>query len=198
MIKMLQAIGIADLLIDREISITEFGDQLTPWLRRLPKVHKGAFRPDIIFQKNDMAFVISCKAEDLYFDYWLLRNYLFMPASKMRRTIEKDIASIREVSIWGECIASTKSIRQRLGIQAKSILPILATSRKEPLGSPVLRRYLARKEVIPAVPTVTADELKGFITSGFDISVLPLPHPPQVFTVDNCTHHMRSTAWQGD
>ncbi|MCL0075305.1 hypothetical protein M1O17_00210 [Dehalococcoidia bacterium] len=184
-VEMLRAIGIVDLFIERGISRTEFGDQLARWLKRLPKinkkVHKNEFRPDIILQKGDMALVISCKAEDLYFDYWLLHNYLFMPASKIKEAIKRDIIALREVSVWGECIASMERIQQRLGLQVKRILPILVTARKEPLGSPVLRRHLAQRQAIPRVPAVTTDELKQFITSGLDMSVLPLPDPPQLF-----------------
>jgi hypothetical protein len=201
-VETLRAIGIVDLFIERRISRTEFGDQLAPWLKRLSKinnkVHKNEFRPDIILQKGDMALVISCKAEDLYFDYWLLHNYLSMPASKIRETIEKNISALKEVSVWGECIASTESIQQHLGICAKRVLPILVTSRKEPVGSPALRRYLAQREAIPAVPAVTVDELREFITSGFDESLLPLPHYPQHFIVDDCGHHVGSVAGQSD
>lgn len=187
-VEMLRAMGIVDL-IERGISRAKFGDQLTPWLRKLPKVHKDEFRPDIIFQKGDMALIISCKAEDLYFDYWLLHNYLFLPASKIRETIERDMAALREVSVWGECIASMDSIRHWLGIHEKKILPILVTARKEPLGSPALRKYLAHRETIPRVPAVTAGELRQFIASGFDLSLFPIPHPPELFTVDDCAHH---------
>lgn len=186
-VEMLGEIGICGLLTERVISTTKFGDKLTPWLKRLPRRHTKGFTPDIILQKEDMALIISCKANDLYFDYWLVRNYLFMPASKIREAINENIAALREVSIWAECIASITSIRQDLGIQARRILPMLVTSRKESLGSPVLRRHLAQRQGIPAVPIVTVDELKRFITLGFDVSILPLPYPPQVFAVDNCT-----------
>jgi len=70
--------------------------------------------------------------------------------------LRRDIAALREVSVWGECIASMDSIRRRLGIQAKKILPILVTARKEPVGSPVLRKHLAHREAIPRVPAVTS------------------------------------------
>jgi len=174
-------------LIEREISRTEFGDQLTPWLKRLPLPRKEKFTPDIILQKGDTALVISCKAEDLYFDYWLLHNYLFMPASKVREAINKNVIALKEVNLWGECIARMHSVRQRLDIHAKKILPVLVTSRKEPVGSPVLRRYFSEKEATPAVPAVTTDELKEFVISGPNVSLLPLPHPPQIFTVDDYT-----------
>jgi len=111
-----------------------------------------------------------------------------MPASKIRETISKNIAALKEISIEGECIASMDSIRQRLGIKVKKVLPILVTSRKEPLGSPLLRRYLEEREAIPGVPTVTVEELREFIRLGFDISVLPLPNPPQFFDASGHTY----------
>jgi hypothetical protein len=77
------------------------------------------------------------------------------------------------------------SIRQRLGIKANKVLPILVTSRKEPLGSPIFRKYIAQTEIFPAVPAVTVDELKQLVISGFDTSVLPLPYHPQLLTVCN-------------
>lgn len=185
-VKMLQETGVVDLSREQEISVAEFGDELSTWLNQLPQLpnkRKGGFSIDIVFQKEEATLLVSCKAPDLYFDYWLLRNYLFMPAKVIRDAIKTDIAHLKEISIEGECIASMEAIRQRLGIQVKRILPILVTSRKEPLGSPILRTYLAQREAIPTVPSVTVDELREFIISGFDASVLPLPFPPRVLHI---------------
>jgi len=171
-VKMLRGIGVVNLSIEEEISVEEFGSELSTWLNRLPKTRpkrrKGGFSIDIIARTEKTALLISCKAPDLYFDYWLFRSCLFMPAKVIRDTIKTDIAYLREIGIEAECIASMESIRQRLEIQTKRILPILVTSRKEPLGSSKLRTHLAQREAIPAIPALTTDELREFILSGCD------------------------------
>ena len=167
-VKILREIGVVNLSIEEKISVEEFGSELSTWLNRLPENRKGGFSIDIVARKEKTALLISCKAPDLYFDYWLFRNYLFMPAKVIRDTIKTDIAYLREIGIEAECIVSMESIRQRLEIQTKRILPILVTSRKEPLGSSIMRTHLAQREAIPTVPALTTDELREFIPSGCD------------------------------
>ncbi|MCW3129996.1 MAG: hypothetical protein N2V75_07870 [Methanophagales archaeon] len=133
--------------------------EIQPWLDKLPK-QREAFQVDKILTKEDLCFIVSCKARDFAFQRKIGERNFFFPLSEIKRQISQNEGDLKEIYIEAGCIAVNPKVRDWIGLKKqKYIVPILLTSRMEPLGIKDVKVYFLEDEEIKKVPVITIKEL---------------------------------------
>jgi len=101
---------------------------------------------------------VSCKAQDFLYDRKIWRRDLYFPKTEVEDKVKQDIEAMSEISIEADCIASCKSLREKLELLGSSFKPIVVTSRVEPMGIPQIRDYYSKSVQFPDVPVLTVQE----------------------------------------
>lgn len=132
---------------------------IKPCLDRLPKQKEG-FEVDRILIKEDLCFIISCKARDFAFQRKIRGRNFFFPLSEINRQISQNEMDLKEICIESECIAVNPKVRNGIGLKKqKYIVPVLLTSRVEPLGTKDVKEYFLKDEELKRIPVITVTEL---------------------------------------
>ena len=134
--------------------------EIRPYLDRLPKQTQG-FQVDKILTKEDIAFVVSCKARDFAFQRKIGKRDFFIPLSETKEQISRNEEDLKEIYIEAECIAANPAIIKGDDIELKNqkyIVPILLTSRIEPLGVENVKGFFLEDEEIKKIPVTTIPE----------------------------------------
>lgn len=152
----------------RLIKASDF-PEIRPWLDRLPK-QTEAFQVDKILTKEDLCFVVSCKARDFAFQRKIMGRNFFFPLSEMKEQITQNEEDLNEIYVEAECIAVNPKIIDWIGLKKpKYVVPILLTSRIEPLGIKDVKEYFLKNEEIKKVPVITITELINLLKEPYTI-----------------------------
>jgi len=145
----------------RWFTIAEY-PEIEPYVRRLGKT--DGFEVDRILAKDRIVFVVSCKARDFLFDSKLLSRDLFFPAEEIEQRVQANIKYLIEVHYEAECLTSNPKLSSSLGLKTEKIVPIVVTSRIEPMGVPEVRSYFSRFLRFPDVQMLTVPAFVEFLT----------------------------------
>lgn len=139
--------------------------EIGPYLDRLPEQTKG-FQVDKVLTKEDLAFVVSCKARDFAFQRKIGKRDFFFPLSETKEQISRNEKDLKEIYIEAECIATNPEIIKGDEIELKNqeyIVPILLTSRTEPLSIKDIKEYFLEDEEIKKIPVMTIPEFMNLL-----------------------------------
>lgn len=139
----------------RKISIAEY-PEIEPWTKLLRR--KQGFEIDRFFLSGNTLFIVFCKARDFLYDRKIWRRDVFFPNQEIEKKVEQNIEDMNEIYIEADCIASCKRIREKLTLPGKTFIPIVLTSRMEPMGVPEVRTYYSKKINFPNVPVLTIEK----------------------------------------
>lgn len=139
--------------------------EVIPWLNKLKK---QGFQIDRVVVKGDKVYLVSCKA-DFVLDRKLSVRDLFFPAKELERRCFKNIEDMNEIYVEAECARNNLQMfdkHRREVIEGKAILPIMVTSRTQPMAIPRIRSYYSKFKSIPDVTLFTAIELVANLRKG--------------------------------
>jgi len=134
--------------------------EIKPYLDRLPKQKEG-FEVDRILIKENIAFVVSCKARDFAFQRKIGKRDFFIPLSETKEQISRNEEDLKEIRMEAECIAANPAIIKGNDIELKNqtyIVPILLTSRIEPLSIKDIKEHFLEDEEIKKIPVMAIPE----------------------------------------
>jgi hypothetical protein len=141
-------------------SLTVMGDhhpEIIPWLNKLKKL---GFQVDRVVVKGGEVYLVSCKA-DFVLDRKLSVRDLFFPAKELERRCFKNIKDMNEINTEAECVRNNLQVfddyRREL-VKRKTIVPIVVTSRIQPMAIPQIRNYYSKFESVPDVTLFTTAE----------------------------------------
>jgi hypothetical protein len=86
---------------------------------------------------------------------------LFFPVEEFEKRCLKNIEDMNEINIETECVRENLQLfdkQRRKIIQGKTLLPIMVTSRTQPMAIPRIRRYYSELQSIPDVRLFTTNE----------------------------------------
>ena len=129
---------------------------IEPWLNKLKKERR--FQVDRFIQREDLLFVISCKARDFLYDRKIRRRDFFFSIRAVEARIRQDIEDMGEIFIETDCIASCDRVRKDLELDGSMFVPIVLTSRLEPMGVKEVRDYYSDKLKFPDVPMLMIED----------------------------------------
>lgn len=149
------------ILSNKVISSSEYAD-VEKFLARLNK--HGQFEIDHIIDLGEVVLAVSCKASDFGFDYIFARSGFFMAYDKVREVIDQDLQYASEIEIEAECLNSIDIIKKCLGIEGKSVRPVLITSRHSPIELVKVRQYITRNKSIPGAAMVSVADIPNLLS----------------------------------
>lgn len=139
--------------------------EIRPWLESLPEKQTEAFQVDKILTKEDLGFVVSCKARDFAFQRKIGGRNFFFPLSEIKGQISQNKDDLKEIYLEAECIAANPNVGGWIGLKKqKYIFPILLTSRIEPLGVKDVKGYFLGDEEIKKTLVVTITEFINLLS----------------------------------
>jgi hypothetical protein len=155
--------GIPDgkIFSNKVISSSEYAD-VENFLVRLNK--RQQFEIDHIVDLGDVVLAVSCKASDFGFDYVFARNGFFISYDKLRDVINQDLEYALEIEIEAECLNSIKTIKNSLGIESKSVRPVLITSRHSPIELTKVKEYLKSIKSIPGTAVISVGDISKILS----------------------------------
>jgi len=164
-IKNLEALG------GRLVKFSDFPEIRTN-LTELNKQTEG-FQVDMILTKEDLAFIVSCKARDFTFQRKIVGRNFFVPFSEINQIIIQGKEDLKEIYVEAECIAVNPKIREWIGLRKqKYIVPVLLTSRTEPLGVKDVKEYFLNDEKIKKSLIITISEFINLLQESNYIDIL--------------------------
>jgi hypothetical protein len=131
--------------------------------QHLSELRKTSFEIDRIFLKGNFCFISSCKAHDFLYDRKIQTRDFFFPSEEIEKKVDLNLQDMHEISMETECIASSQRILRDLGIEGTTLIPIVLTSRLEPMGVEEVREYYRRSLPFRDVPTLTIQRFFEFL-----------------------------------
>ncbi|MBI4258106.1 MAG: hypothetical protein HY619_04050 [Thaumarchaeota archaeon] len=136
-----------------KVSVRDY-PEIIPIISRAGK--KEGFELDRLMIKDDTAYVVSCKARDFLYDQKLTGRDFFFPSKEIERRVTQNLVDMEEVKAEVECIESSPRLKSSLELNGKELVPIVVTSRKEPLSFYEVRGYYKSLTHVPNVRIVNA------------------------------------------
>lgn len=121
------------------------------------------FEIDRILIKDKFCFLISCKAHDFLYDRKIQARDFFFPVEEIEKKVGQNIDDMNKIYLKVECIATNSRILRDLGIEEKILIPIVLTSRTEPMGVEEIREYYRKFLQFPEVSTLTVQRFFEFL-----------------------------------
>ena len=121
------------------------------------------FEIDRILIKDKFCLLISCKAHDFLFDRKIQARDFFFPVEEMEKKVGQIINDMNKIYLKADCIATNSRILRDLGIEGKILIPIVLTSRTEPMGVEEVREYYGPFLQFPEVLTLTVQCFLEFL-----------------------------------
>jgi hypothetical protein len=135
----------------RKIDATKYPEAL----RHFSDLRKTSFEIDRIFLKGDFCFVASCKAHDFLYDRKIQTRDFFFPTKEIEKKVDQNLKDMNEIYINTKFIASSQRILSDIRAHCTTLVPIVLTSRVEPMSVEEVRAYYRRSLQFHNVPTLT-------------------------------------------
>lgn len=133
--------------------------------QHLSSLRKASFEIDRIFLRDKFCFIASCKAHDFLYDRKIQMRDFFFPAEEIEKKVDRNLEDMHEINLEAECIASNPRILRDIGMEGKILIPIVLTSRLEPMGVEEVREYYRKFLRFPEVPLLTMQRFFRFLES---------------------------------